>query len=107
MGCFDIKGLSLISPNMDATVPLPVTFTWEKRVASPNDSYQFMLYDSSDFDPYFETSPLELGYVDHFTLASLPPGFTYDVSYGWEIWIRQADGAYGIVLETRKVKFSP
>jgi hypothetical protein len=104
IGNFDIADITMLSPAPGATVRLPYTFVWEVRPATPSDSYEFNLYDSQDNNPYFYTDPA-LGYVDYYTLASLPQGFATGTTYSWEMWVYSPDGGHGISLELRDVIF--
>lgn len=90
---FDIADIVLQSPQ-PGEVSLPVTFTWASRPATPNDNYEFNLYDPTDNDPFFYTAP-PLGNVTSYTLGGLPAGFVYGVEYGWFISVYGPDGGYG------------
>jgi hypothetical protein len=103
IGDFDIANIALVSPVDGATVSVPRTFQWTPRPATPTDSYEFNLYDFNDLDPYFF---IEVGYVDNYTLNSLPEGFNVGNQYAWEIWVYSPDGGFGISYETRDVYFS-
>jgi len=76
MGVFDIANISLTTPVSGANVALPYSFQWNVRPNSPIDSYQFNLFDPNDGYPDVFTSPL--GYVNSFTMTSLPPEFYVD-----------------------------
>ena len=105
LGNFDIADIPLVSPANGATVALPYTFQWTRRIATPSDTYELDLYDPSDGAPYFFTAP-PLGYVGTYTLNGLPPGFGPGAHYVWEIWVYSPDGGLGISNETRMVTFS-
>lgn len=91
---FDIANIILQSPEPGATVSLPVTFTWTLRPASPNDNYEFNLFDPADGNPYYYTNP-PLGYKNAYGLRSLPANFVKGVEYGWDIFVYSPDGGYG------------
>ena len=104
MGDFDVANIPLYYPvDGDWSEP-PVTFEWYVRSASPQDSYEFNLYDPYDGDPYFFTDP-PLGYTYQYTLTSLPSGFRYNTLYAWEIWAYSPDGGFGVSYETWAVYF--
>jgi hypothetical protein len=104
-GNFDIANIELVSPAAGATVPLPQTFLWTKRLASPTDNYEFNLFDYADNNPYFYTVP-PLGYVGGYTLTGLPPGFGTGTPYVWTMWTYSPDGGYGISYWAYSVTFS-
>jgi len=95
-----------LRPVSDSTVSLPVTFTWNRRAASPSDSYQLHLQTGripvQDGEPvqgdlvFFETGLL--GYANSYTLEELPPGFAYGVYYRWYLTVHspaEDDAGYG------------
>ena len=103
IGNFDLADVPLVSPGPESIVALPTTFQWNKRAAVPGDSYQFELFDpygSSDF-----ITPM-LGYVDSYTMNSLPAGFTTNQPYGWTVWVNSPDGGYGLSFYYNPVAFS-
>jgi len=104
MGDFDVANIPLYGPFNGDWSELPETFEWRVRSASPEDSYEFNLYDPYDGDPYFYTDP-PLGYIYQYTLTSLPAGFRYDTLYAWEIWTYSPDGGFGVSFESWAVYF--
>ena len=70
-GNFDIANVSLLTPNDGVSLPLPVTFTWQKRTV-PGDTYKWMIFDPSNPADRWGTS--DLGNVGSFTLTSLGSG---------------------------------
>jgi hypothetical protein len=82
---FDIANIVLVSPGPASEVTLPQTFTWNLRPATPTDSYEFNLIDDEQNITYFYTVP-PLGYVNAYTLQSLPGNMVYDEGYGWIVW---------------------
>ncbi len=105
MGEFDIADIALVAPADGATVSLPDTFRWTPRPATPADTYKFRLYDLVHPATSFITDP-PLGYVDSYTLNSLPSGFSSGTPYDWEVWVDSPDGGSGVSRELRQVKLS-
>ena len=105
IGNFDIADIPLVSPSSGATVGLPQTFQWTRRTASPTDSYELNLYDYVDFNPWWWTAP-PLGYVNSYTLNSLPTGFTSGTTYAWYVAAYSPDGGYGESYYSYQVTFS-
>lgn len=99
---FDLDDVDLLSPSHGATVSLPYTFTWRRRVITTDD-YQLNLADVSAGDPYWWTDLL--GYVGSYALTSLPYGFVPGQQYGWWMWVYGPDG-YGVSYYYRHVTFS-
>jgi hypothetical protein len=90
---FDILNIYLTQPSPGSAVKLPVTFQWLPRPPTPTDSYEFNLFEYDTGNPSFYTEPL--GYVDSYTLTSLPPGFNYNTLYCWGIVVYSPEGGYG------------
>jgi hypothetical protein len=91
LGTADLADIELVAPDYYATVPLPATFSWTPRPATPTDIYELQIAEANDGNPY-SISP-KLGYVDHYTLKSLPAGFDTDWKYYWDVWVYQPDGS--------------
>ena len=104
IGDFDIADIYLTQPNNGDIVTLPYAFHWSARSATPTDIYEFDLFDPYDGDPY-SYSPL-LGYVNNFTLNSLPIGFKPNTYYAWTVFVYRPDGSYGVSYYSRWVSFS-
>ncbi len=102
IGDFDIANITLLPPG--GTVPLPKTFQWFRRSASPGDSYEFNLFHPSDFNPSWWTDPT-LGYVDSYVLWTLLPGFNSFTQYGWFMSVYSPDGGYGESFYYYRVTF--
>lgn len=81
------------------------TFTWNLRPGLPTDSYEFNLFNYGDGNPWFYTNP-PLGYVGSYTLQSLPPGFSTNDYYVWNIWVYDELGGVGISCWARWVAFT-
>ncbi len=94
IGDFDLANFSHTAPPAGATVPLPQSFSWAFRPATPADSFDFNLFDADDGDPFFWTDP-PLGHVNSYTLPSLPGGFSTHTLYGWFPGVYSPDGGYG------------
>ncbi len=105
MGDFDLYDVHLLSPADGQHVGLPAQFQWATRPKTPSDSYEFNLYDPYDGDPYFYTYP-PLGYVGSYTLTNLPPGFSPNTIYVWEVWVYSPDGGYGISYNYSSIYFN-
>lgn len=82
---FDIANITLFSPPPASVVTVPTIFIWNPRPASPGDSYEFNLIDDETQQTYFYTNP-PLGYVNNYTLDSLPGNMAYGEGYAWTIW---------------------
>jgi hypothetical protein len=100
---FDLENTELLSPNPGATVSLPYTFTWNRR-AITTDSYELNLADMNSDDLWWWTDP-PLGYVDNYTLNSLPAGFVPGQQYGWWLWV-YGPGGYGVSYYYYTITFS-
>ncbi len=98
---FDIENINLQSPAPNATVSLPYTFQWQRRT-STNDSYEFDLYNPNT-TAWAYTPPL--GYVNSYTLSSLPSGFNPGEQYNWFMWVYGVNG-HGESYYYRNVTFS-
>ncbi|HUF38538.1 MAG TPA: hypothetical protein VMN57_08445 [Anaerolineales bacterium] len=105
IGDFDIADIVLVAPVSGASVALPRQFTWQKRSATPTDSYEFNLTDFADGDPWFWTDP-PLGYVDSYNLTSLPGDFESDFFYVWFMFVYDNQGGFGISYWARFVSFT-
>lgn len=103
IGDFDVTNINMTSPDPGETVDLPETFTWDRRFPS-SDSYEFDLFDFNDGDPYFYTDLL--GYVNSYTLHSLPGGFSPGETYGWAMYVYSPDGGAGASYYYYYVVFS-
>lgn len=91
-GDFDIVAFNLLSPNDDASLNLPTTFTWERRGIS-GDMYSWYLTDYYG-SVYWETT--DLGDVSSYTLTSLPSGFDYGETYYWTVLVYNGLNGYGL-----------
>jgi hypothetical protein len=110
MGDFDIADVVLLSPAENATAPLPVTFTWQRRPATTTDSYALHLYDDPSA-PINEFISPALGYVGQYALTSLPFGFTTGTTNYWDVLVYPPGGQYpdlgwGLSLDVYRVTFS-
>ena len=103
IGSFDITDFTYAAPGDLATVPVPAVFQWNRRPATPTDSYTFGLF--SQTGPEFFESAL-LGYANSYTLNSRPDGFAPGVEYGWTVYVYGPDGGYGIPFYYSRVTFS-
>lgn len=107
IGNFDIADITTTAPAPNATVSLPQAFTWNKRAASPTDSY-FVRYFNPSGDEFFVTEPY-LGYVNSYTLPSgllSQYGFQSGTQYGWDVGVFAADFGFGFPFYYNPVKFN-
>ena len=96
---FDLADIVLMTPHdYSVDVSVPVEFTWVKRPATLDDSYQWAI-NTKYYDPLY-ASP-ELDYVGSYLLKDLPTSMTQgpDYNYQWEVWVYSPDGGYGISYE--------
>lgn len=103
----DIADIPLANPSSGALLGLPATFTWQRRPI-PTDSYEFELF-AAGGSPYFYSNPA-LGYVNTYTLTTLPPGFQYNTPYSWSMVAYGLGGGgetgnYGFSYWSRTVTF--
>ncbi len=103
-GNVDIANIALASPATGATIGPPYTFQWAQRTTTPSDSYGVWIEDINVGGGYFESGPL--GYVNQYTLSSLPSGFTTGVQYYWGATLYMPDGGQGYSGEPWTVTFS-
>lgn len=102
---FDLADIILKTPyDYSNNIVVPVEFTWEKRSATPDDSYQWALR-TEDYDPV----PLILSDIvedmDSFSLNALPDGVVTGIKYQWEVWIYSPDGGLGVSYEVHWITF--
>jgi len=102
-GDFDIADIVLLSPNDGVTIELPTRFQWMRRPVTTSDSYEFDVYDPTDYSPWWWTAPL--GYTDSYTLSTLT-GFNTVIPYAWEVRVLSPDGGFGISFHYRLVTFT-
>jgi len=102
-GDFDIANVWPRAPWDGNTCALPCTFQWDRRPASPSDSYYIELW--GDNDLWWE-NPSPLGYVNSYQLGSLPTGFSTGVQYLWDVAIAGPNGEYGYSYQAWGVSFS-
>ena len=93
---FDLGDIVLKTPSDFSIESVPVDFTWEKRSATPDDSYQWALI-TEYYDPLY-ASPV-LGYADTYFLTDLPDGVLAGYLYRWEVWVYRPDGGFGVSYE--------
>jgi hypothetical protein len=94
VGTFELADLRYKFPCHDCHRSLPITYEWFPR-DHDTEVYQWRLFKDcgnlEDRPNAYRTQ--SLGYIDEYTLSSPPPGFVYDTTYCWYIWID--DGANG------------
>lgn len=101
---FDIANIVLNHPLSPHTGPLPITFQWTRRDATPSDNYFLDLFDPADYNPRIDRR-LQ-GYVSSYTLNSLPTGFQTGVQYGWSVGVQNPDGGTGYSFYYRAITFT-
>jgi hypothetical protein len=100
IGDFDITDVAQTNPaSSDVSIPLPRTFSWQRRINSPTDSYQIKIVDYTNPPPLYTekfTSPA-LGYLDQFTFQTLdwPAGMVYGYTYYWYVIVHAPDSSSG------------
>jgi len=102
-GDFDIANVNLTSPAHGSTLPLPVTFTWQKRSAAA-DTYDWILFDPDDTNIGWHAG--DLGYVGQFTLNGLPEGAELGKEYGWHVRVYNGPDSFGWPYYYRGITFS-
>lgn len=101
-GDFDIANVTLLSPANNATVSLPVTFTWNRRNLS-GDTYQVVFYDYAAGKWFWTTgNPADTG---SYTLQSLPPGMAYNWTYYWLIGVFRGADSFGFTYYMQGITF--
>ena len=103
-GDFDIADVPLVSPVGAATIALPTTFQWDRRQATPGDSYRFELDNGYSLCHVFSSW---LGYVNSYTLDSTVEGCdnTGFQNY-WTVYVSDGDGGIGRSYFYNSFKFS-
>jgi hypothetical protein len=92
IGNFDIADIPLLAP-IGTPLSVPYTFLWLVRPNSPTDHYFIELFDPADHNP--DTFLNASGYVASLSLGVLPPGLTFNTTYGWLVGAEAPDGATG------------
>jgi len=105
LGDFDLANIALSAPANAATVPLPQTFSWNVRSATPTDSYIFVLFNPGFSSPFYKTDP-QLGDTGSYNLLKGPPGFAASTQYGWTVRVMNPDNGLGGAYFYRTVTFS-
>jgi len=99
---FDVANIQLDTPAPDATVKLPVNFTWKKRGIS-GENFAWELFDINTTETLGSS---QVGDNNSYTLISQPPGTAYGQKYGWEVKIYQGADSYGMSYNYYGVTFS-
>jgi hypothetical protein len=102
-GDIDIANVSLVSPAPGATVSLPATFTWQRRMI-PGDTYRWELFDLADTSQSWWTNPL--GDVSGARITGLPGDVVPGKEYGWLVWVCNGPTSCGSSYYYRRVTFS-
>lgn len=101
-GDFDIGDVVLGEPNTEVPQPLPITFHWTMRNIA-QDSYTLEVLDADSGEVLGTSS--DLGHVDGVTINSLPPDFTPNTVYGWDVLITHPQGS-GVSYGTHAFAFT-
>jgi hypothetical protein len=99
---YEVMNIAMLAPSNGATVSLPSTFQWTRRVAS-NDSYWLEVFDPVNDSAYAST--VLLGYVGSFTVGSLPSSFLPYTAYGWDVCAAGPGDSYGCSYYYRTITF--
>ncbi len=102
-GYLEIADVVLAGPAPGATVALPATFQWVKRMPRSGEGYRHVLVKLDGSGQYAMSSPL--GYVNSFTLSSLPGGFGSGTPHGWGVFVYDGLGGVGASYYARAVTF--
>ncbi len=103
IGDFDLADIILTSPASGAQLMGNYLFEWQRRAATPSDSYHLALFNPTTLNPYSTLEPL--GYVSTYKLFALPWPLRTGTTYGWRITVETPDGAWGSSYEYRTVMF--
>lgn len=103
IGRFDLANITLTSPTHNSTIGLPWQFEWNMRPNTPSDSYEFNVFDYTDWSPWWWSPPQ--GYRGNYTLNGIPPGFSPNTEYCWTIGVYSPDGGYGMPYYCFAVRF--
>jgi hypothetical protein len=95
--------VSLTSPAHGSTLPLPVTFTWQKRGAAA-ETYGWTLFDVDDADIDWPTG--DLGDVSQFTLTGLPEGTELAKEYRSFVEVYNGPDSFGSSYYYQRITFS-
>jgi hypothetical protein len=101
-GDFDVANVGLLSPAPEATLPLPVTFTWQRR-GLPGDSHVLLIFDPNSDDWWYTD---DLGDVGSFTLLGLAQGMVRGKQYGWSLRVYNGPNSYGDAYYYRTITFA-
>ena len=100
-GDFDIANVWLLAPSGQASVALPVTFSWQRRGVA-GDTYRVHLIDLQSDQAWWSE---DLGDTDHGSFAALPPGASYGAEYFWDVFVYDRAGGHGSSYYFRRITF--
>jgi len=101
-GDWDIANVSLLSPENNVTLPLPITFSWQRREVA-TDTYRFRLFDPDSDQAWISN---DLGYVGAASMTGLPEGAQYGKGYGWDVRVYNGPASYGLTYYWRGIAFA-
>ncbi len=106
MPTFDVADVILTDPAMGTTVSLPYTFRWTPRPGNPDETYKFIVVDTTNGTTF---TSLDLGYAGEYTLSAdsitVDPFNPFPPQFSWRIQIDTADGSKG-ESQSRPVYFA-
>lgn len=102
-GNFDIGDVKMQAPAHNATLPLPITFSWTMRNV-PADEYWLHLGQQSNDELFWNSD--SVGHGSSTTLTTLPPGFSYSQQYIWYPVVYTPGGGLGLPYLLRYITFA-
>ena len=100
-GDFDIADVVLLAPEDEATVALPVTFSWKRR-GIPGEGYRVVLFDLDSADNWMTE---DLGDVGSVTIGSLPGDIIRGKQYGWYGEVYAGPDSFGMSYYFNRITF--
>jgi hypothetical protein len=104
IGDFDIGDAALGNPPDGFNTGTPVTFNWTRRPQSPTDSYEIRILTYAGQVEKYLTPPL--GFVNNYTMNSLPGNLNINIMYTWYILISLPDGSIGTSSSQHRITFT-
>ncbi len=102
-GNFDIGDVKMQAPMHNATLPLPITFSWTMRNV-PADEYWLHLGQQGNDELFWNSD--SVGHGSSTTLTTLPPGFSYGQQYIWYPVVYTPGGGLGLPYLLRYITFA-
>ncbi len=98
---FDVIGINLLNPPLNAVIVFPRRFEWTPR-AITTDNYSLQLY-NNDGSKWVPSG--DVGYTDRVTMIPYPPGAAINTGYFWSVRVKTPPGV-GFAFEKRAFSFS-